>query len=113
MEIIESVGASRTIQLEGKAEALQVCLNTYKLFLEGSAIVEHDVNRERQGIPNGRAGRSEPTRAEYSADMWNTKLMCYIEAAESNAKEHKDERGTTDMKGLWHPSDLKVRRANF
>ena len=60
----------RTIQLRGEGWSKHVCL---KLFLEGMGSGARR-NWERQGIPNGRAGRSEPTRAEYSADMWDTKV---------------------------------------
>ena len=66
---------------------------------------------ERQGIPNGRAGRSEPTRAEYSADMWNTKLMC-TRRAESTQRNIRTNEGWQIWRGYgmqW----LKSKESNF
>ena len=66
-------------------------------------------NWERQGIPNGWAGRSEPTRTECRADMWNTKLMC-TRRAESTQRNIRTNEGRQIWRALSR-SDLKVRRA--
>ena len=68
-------------------------------------------NWERQGIPNGWAGRSEPTRAENSADMWNTKLMC-TRRAESTWRNIRTNEGRQIWRGRgmeW----LKSQESNF
>ena len=66
---------------------------------------------ERQGIPNGRAGRSEPTRAENSADMWNTKLMC-TRRAESTRRNIRTNEGWQIWRG-YGMERLKSKESNF
>ena len=92
MEIIESEKHRGQFNyIEGKAKANRCVLSCFlKVW-----IVEHDVT-ERVRNSNGGAGRSEPTRAEYSANMWNTKFMC-TKRAESTRRTIR----TNEERQIW------------
>ena len=110
MEIIESEAHREdNNSTRGEGWSKQVCLKL-KLFLEGMVSGARR-NWERQGIPNVWTGRSEPARAKYSADMWNTEFMCT-----RRAKDTQRNIGTNEGWQIWWGYGvewLKSQEGNF